>query len=68
MIGPKIATCIAQNVTISFKHEYIKHILTSRCDVIRDFIIMKIIFVDDLHTIFLYLLSNWGYIENRDFS
>ena len=23
-----------------------------------------IILVDDLHTIFLYLLSNWGYIEN----
>ena len=25
---------------------------------------MKIVLVDDLHTIFLYLLSNWGYIEN----
>ena len=35
-----------------------------RCDVIGDVIIMKIILVDDLHTIFLYLLSNWGYIEN----
>ena len=36
----------------------------SRCDVIGDIIIMKIILVDDLHTIFLYLLSNLGYIEN----
>ena len=36
----------------------------TRCDVIGDVIIMKIILVDDLHTIFLYLLSNWGYIEN----
>ena len=52
------------NVTISFKHEYRRHTLTSRYDVIGDVIIMKIILVDDLHTIFLYLLSNWGYIEN----
>ena len=29
-----------------------------------DVIIMKIILVDDLHIIFLYLLSNWVYIEN----
>ena len=36
----------------------------SRCDVIGDIIIMKIIVVDDLYTIFLYLLSNWSYIEN----
>ena len=60
----KTATCIAENVAISFKHEYRGHTLTSRCDVIGDVIIMKIILVDDLHTIFLYLLSNWGYIEN----
>ena len=60
----KTATCIAENVTISFKHEYRGHTLTSRCDVIGDVIIMKIILVDDLHNIFLYLLSNWGYIEN----
>ena len=66
MIGKKTATCIAENVTISFKHEYRGHTLTSRCDVIGDVIIMKIILVDDLHTIFLYLLSNWGYIENFD--
>ena len=62
----KTVTCIAENVTISFKHEYRRHILTSGCDVIGDFIIMKIILVDDLHTIFLYLLSNRGYIENRE--
>ena len=62
----KTVTCIAENVTISFKHEYRRHILTSRCDVIGDVIIMKIILVDDLHTIFLYLLSNRGYIENRE--
>ena len=63
----KVVTCIAQNVTISFKHEYRRHTLTSRCDIIVDVIIMKIILVDDLHTIFQYLLSNWGYIENCDF-
>ena len=60
----KTATCIAEDVTILFKHEYRGHTLTSRCEVIGDVIIMKIILVDDLHTIFLYLLSNWGYIEN----
>ena len=32
--------------------------------VIGDVIIIKIILVDDFHTIFLYLLSNWGHIEN----
>ena len=58
------AICIVENVTISFKHEYRRHNLTSRCDVIGDVIIMKIILVDDLYTIFLHLLSNWGYIEN----
>ena len=60
----KIATCLAENVTISFKHEYRRHILTLRCDVIGNVIVMKIILVDDLHTIFRYLLSNLGYIEN----
>ena len=60
----KIATCIAENVTIWFKHEYRGHILTSRCDVIGDVIIMKNILVDYLHTIFLYLLSNSGYSDN----
>ena len=35
----------------------------SRRDVIGDVIIMKIILVDDIHTIFPYLLPNWGYIE-----
>ena len=51
----KTATCIAEDVTILFKHEYRGHTLTSCCDVI----IMKIILVDDLHTIFLYMLSNY---------
>ena len=60
----KIATCIAENVTISFQHEYRRHTLTLRWDVIGDVIVMKIIFVDDLHTIFRYLLSNSIYIEN----
>ena len=64
MIGQKLRPVSQKNVTKSFKHEYIGHTLTSRCDVIGDVIIMKIISVDDLHTIFLYLLSNWGYIEN----
>ena len=54
----KIAICIVENVTISFKHEYRRHTLTSHYDVIGDVIIMKNILVDDLHTIFLYLLSN----------
>ena len=59
----KTVTCIAENVTISFKHEYRRHTLTSRCDVIGDVIIMKIILVDDLHTIFPHLLPNRCYIE-----
>ena len=59
----KTVTCIAENVTISFKHEYWRHTLTSHRDVIGDVIIMKIILVDDLHTIFPYLLRNRGYIE-----
>ena len=59
----KTVTCIAENVTISFKHEYRRHTLTSRSDVIGDVIIMKIILEDDLHTIFPYLLPNRGYIE-----
>ena len=60
----KTVTCIAENVTISFKHEYRRHTLMSRCDVIGDVIIMTIILMDDFHTIFLYLLWNCGYIEN----
>ena len=58
----KIVTCTTENVTISFKHEYRREIWQSRCDVIGDIIIMKIILVDDLHTVFLHLLWNWGYI------
>ena len=37
----KCATCISENVTISFKHEYRKPTLTSRCDVISDVIDIK---------------------------
>ena len=40
----KPATCIAENVTISFKHEYRRPTLTSRCDVISDVINIKNIF------------------------
>ena len=32
------ATCIVENVTISFKHEYRRPSLTSRCDVVNDVI------------------------------
>ena len=34
----KCAICISENVTISFKHEYRRPTLTSRCDVISDVI------------------------------
>ena len=37
----KTATCISENVTISFKHEYRRPILTSRWDVISDLINIK---------------------------
>ena len=37
----KTTTCIAENVTISFKHEYRRPTLTSRCDVISDVINIK---------------------------
>ena len=35
------ATCIAGNVTISFKHEYRRHTLMSLCDVISDVMNIK---------------------------
>ena len=35
------ATCIAVNVTISFKHEYRRHTFTSLCDVISDVMNIK---------------------------
>ena len=41
----KTATCISENVTISFKHEYRRPTLTSRCDVISDVINIKILFL-----------------------
>ena len=37
----KTATCISENVTISFKHEYRRPTLTSNCDVISDVINIK---------------------------
>ena len=37
----KTATCISENVTISFKHEYRRPTLTSRYDVISDVINIK---------------------------
>ena len=37
----KCATGISENVTISFRHEYKKPTLTSRCDVIGDVIDIK---------------------------
>ena len=37
----KTMTCIKENVTISFKHEYRKPTLTSCCDVIIDVINIK---------------------------
>ena len=63
----KTATCIPENVTISFKHEYRGHTLTSRCDVIGDVIIMKIILVDDLHTIFLHLCQIKAILKTAKF-
>ena len=59
---------IAKNVTLSIKHSYKRPTLSSRCDVTGDTIIMKFIFMDDLHTIFWYLMSTWGYIEIAKFS
>ena len=55
---------IAKNVTISIKHDYRRPTLSSRCDVIGDVIIMEFIFVDNLHTVFLYMMSNLSYVEN----
>ena len=37
----KTATCISENESISFKHEYRKRTLTSHCDVISDVINIK---------------------------
>ena len=52
-----------ENALISFKHEYRRLILSSRCDVISDVIIMKIFFTHNLHMVFSFLISNWSYIE-----
>ena len=63
MIGKKLRP-VSRKMWQFHLNMNIWHTLTSRCDVIGDIIIMKIILRDDLHIIFLYLLSNWGYIEN----
>ena len=52
-----------ENALISFKHEYRRLTLSSRCDVISDVIIMKIFFTYNLHMVFSFLISNWSYIE-----
>ena len=44
----KTATFIAENVTISFKHEYIRPTLTSRCDIISDVINIKSTFLGSI--------------------
>ena len=41
----KTATCIAENMTISFKHEYRRPTLTPRCDFISDVINIKSTFL-----------------------
>ena len=53
-----------KKATISYKHDYRRPTLSSRCDVIGDFIVIKLIVVDDLQIVFLYLMSNFVYIEN----
>ena len=63
MIGQKLRP-VSQKMWQFHLNMNIEGILWRHGDVIGDVIIMKIILVDDLHTIFLYLLSNWGYIEN----
>ena len=52
-----------ENALISFKDEYRRLTLSSRCDVISDVIIMKIFFTHNLHMVFSFLISNWSYIE-----
>ena len=44
----KTATFIAENVTISFKHEYRRPNLTSRCDLNSDVINIKSIFLGSI--------------------
>ena len=44
----KTAICISENVTNSFKHEYRRPILTSRCDVISDVINIKSTFLGSI--------------------
>ena len=37
--------------------------LSSRCDTINGVINMKNTFIDNLHMMFPFLLSNWSYVE-----
>ena len=46
-----------------FKYEYRRLILSWHCEVIDTTISMKNIFVDHLHTVFPFLVTNWSYIE-----
>ena len=64
MIGQKLRPVWQKMWQFHFNIKIEGTLWRQRCDVIGDVIIMKIILVNDLHTIFLYLLSNWGYIEN----
>ena len=64
MIKPWIVLELSRKfVPISFKHEYRRPILSSLCDVIRDVISMRNIFMPNLHMVFPFLMSNWSYIE-----
>ena len=54
----KTANFITENVTISFKHEYRRPTLTSRCDVISDVINIKSTFF------WVRLISDGLYISN----
>ena len=48
---------IAENMTISFKHEYRRPRLTSRCGVTSDVINIKTTFLGQFATIFLFMMS-----------
>ena len=53
-----------KKVTISFQYDHRRPTLSSRCDVISDVIVIKFIVLDDLHNVFLYLMSNYVFSEN----
>ena len=54
---------MCEYVLIWFKHEYRRLTLSSRCDVIRDVINMKLFFLDNLPTFFPYLMANLSYVK-----